>query len=557
MKKNMQYILKVLMFLGGFTAAFLLIQRIVSPKWYYPDKAAQSMSRVLTGYYEEEKESLEVLTFGSSHMLYGFSPMELYEKYGITSYNLATPSQSLPITYYILQEALKTQKPKLIILDAASLYYLNPNREINWRYLLESMPLSRNKIEFSYEFSKERSENSFISALVPLLRYHDRWKELDKQDYTDFFRNRNFYSKGYFITTRCISAFITMEKMNDIQKDMGQIGESLLYEYHNEVYTEKIEKSALYDIIVLDENVKWLLKILELCRKENIELLLTKIPVIYYPNKYRASWTQNKYFEIKELCNKYDINYYDILYDSDAELNWDVDSMDGGAHMNLLGAIEVTEYLCNYLIEHYELKSEYIPDWEKDLEIYKRVKDVALLELETDFITYMNKLMNEYQDKTIFIASQEDMTRYLGDDGREVLKKLGIKTDFFNAYGSSFLAVIENGTVIYEGLANRTISYSGETLNSNRNYFLESCARYATPTISVIYPIASIIIGSKEYAMNKRGINIVVYDDKRDIVLDSVCFNTWSENRDVYRNYTVVNEYLLEFESYLIEKEAR
>lgn len=550
MKKNMQYILKVLMFLGGFTAIFFLIQRIVLPKWYYPDKTARFMSRILTGYYEEEKESLEILTFGSSHMQYGFSPMELYEKCGVTSYNLATSSQSLPVTYYILQEALKTQKPKLIILDVASLYYLDFGEETIWRYVLESMPLSRNKIEFSYEFSKQRSENSFVSALFPLLRYHDRWKELNKQDYTDFFRNRNFYSKGYSITTRYISGIITVETMNNIQKEMEQIEESLLYEYHNGIYTEKIEKSTLYDITVLDENVKWLLKILELCRKEDIELLLTKIPVVYYPNKYRSAWTQNKYFEIKELCNKYDINYYDILYDSDAELNWDVDSMDGGAHMNLFGAIEVTEYLCDYLIEHYELKSEYNSDWEKDLEIYKTVKDVALLELETDFITYMNKLMNEYQDKTIFIASQEDMARYLGDDGREVLKKLGIKTDFSDAYGSSFLAVIENGTVIYEGLANRTISYSGETLNSNRNYYLESCALYASLTLSII-------IGNKEYAMNKRGINIVVYDDKRDIVLDSVCFNTWSENRDVYRNYIVVNEYLLEFESYLIEKEAR
>lgn len=64
---------------------------------------------------------------------------------------------------------------------------------------------------------------------------------------------------------------------------------------------------------------------------------------------------------------------------------------------------------------------------------------------------------------------------------------------------------------------------------------------------------SGIKIGGETFGTNQIGLNIVVYDQDKDIVLDEVNFNTFAEEHEAIRNsWDVDAEYLRQYEDYLI-----
>lgn len=204
--RKKSYILRIIAFLLLGNILFFITSHLLIPKWYYPDATLKEPTgRVLTGIYAEEPMSLDVVFCGTSHILYGAAPMELYERYGIKSYVLSSPCQSASMTYYLLKEASKTQSPKVFVYDASSLYQGNGS-EIYWRYPLDCMPLSKNKYDAAKTFSDAFDQVTLLDALSPFYNYHTRWASLDKLDFTDFSRNRHLYTKGGFIDSEMVPA---------------------------------------------------------------------------------------------------------------------------------------------------------------------------------------------------------------------------------------------------------------------------------------------------------------------------------------------------------------
>ena len=59
----------------------------------------------------------DVLFTGNSRVVNGIYPMELWEKYGIASYNIAANGNTLPVTYWTLMNALDYSQPRLVVVD--------------------------------------------------------------------------------------------------------------------------------------------------------------------------------------------------------------------------------------------------------------------------------------------------------------------------------------------------------------------------------------------------------------------------------------------------------
>ena len=79
--------IKCILFLILGITLFCTLRQLFMPKWYFPDSTMKEpTSRILTGIYDEPKETIDTVFLGTSHMIYGAAPMELYEKYGIKSY---------------------------------------------------------------------------------------------------------------------------------------------------------------------------------------------------------------------------------------------------------------------------------------------------------------------------------------------------------------------------------------------------------------------------------------------------------------------------------------
>lgn len=68
--------------------------------------------------YRQPKDSIDVLSVGTSLVYAGINTNVLWAEYGIASYNLCSAEQPFWVSYYTIKEALKTQRPKLILLDA-------------------------------------------------------------------------------------------------------------------------------------------------------------------------------------------------------------------------------------------------------------------------------------------------------------------------------------------------------------------------------------------------------------------------------------------------------
>ena len=137
----MKKVIKILIVVLVFVAVLLLISRLVEPKY------ATSLieGNFISEYYDEEKMH-EVIFIGDCEMYSNFSPMEIYEKEGITSFVRGTPQQLIWQSYSILEETLTYEKPKIVVLSVNCMKYGEPVSEAYNRLTIDKMRWSKQKI---------------------------------------------------------------------------------------------------------------------------------------------------------------------------------------------------------------------------------------------------------------------------------------------------------------------------------------------------------------------------------------------------------------------------
>lgn len=532
--KKLKVIIKAICFLVIGIGLFCVCEKVFIYKYYWPVDTAYFTKSIMNLYHEDE--NIDVLAAGTSHMVDGFVPLDLYERDGIISYNIASYSQPIEMSYYLLKEAAKRNQIKVFVYDVGSLV----SKQMWWGPVMDSVPLSFDKIEMALNISSKNDDVTFWEVIFPILREHVRWKELSRTDF-EIYHQSPLYSKGYSLYTDADWAKYTAEEMNRIDAFLRE-SELCGYEFSDGEYIAT-EENITDQIVVSEENMEWLLKMRDLCNEEGIEFLCAKVPCVYHPELYGSAWTLEKSDCVKDICKKNNIMFCDMLYDVDLKINESTaDYVDGGLHLNYSGAQKVTEYLGQYLTDHYSLPKRNNAEWDYDLKIYQKVRQLALLQLDFDFASYINRVANEFQDTVILIAASDDMAAGLSEDDIKLLQVMGLQTDFRDKINDSYVALIDHGAVKYEKLSNRKIEYTG-TVNGIP-FYIESSGYYTGAK-------ASIIISGIEYAVNGRGMNIVVYDDDRNLFYDSVQFDTSFETHYAERLKWAGTRSVRELEDYL------
>ena len=77
----------------------------------------------ITNLYQQEENTIDVLVLGTSMAYSAVNTNLLYAEHGIAAYNLCGAEMPYWISYYYLLEALKTQSPRVIVLDAQPATY--------------------------------------------------------------------------------------------------------------------------------------------------------------------------------------------------------------------------------------------------------------------------------------------------------------------------------------------------------------------------------------------------------------------------------------------------
>lgn len=126
-----------------------------------------------------EKDMVDVLCIGSSHVSCSINSVQMYDDYGIAAYNLSGPSQSIWLSYYFALEGLKTQKPSIVILDVYTVIaaddYFDSKIEAN----LLNMKPSYDK----YKALLASNADNISSILFEFPVTHSRYRQLRKEDY--------------------------------------------------------------------------------------------------------------------------------------------------------------------------------------------------------------------------------------------------------------------------------------------------------------------------------------------------------------------------------------
>lgn len=147
----------------------------------------------------------------------------------------------------------------------------------------------------------------------------------------------------------------------------------------------------------------------------------------------------------------------------------------------------------------------------------------------TDFCTYILGLKKFERDIMVFICTRDAHTGPVRNEKtRELqsMKQLGLKTDFEATYRYSYIGVIDGGRVVREMTSSDTtliyVYQSGDLK-------IQSESSGYNATHSNLTPV-KIEVNGKNYAVDRRGLNFVVWEKKTDGWIDSVVFDTFKDN---------------------------
>lgn len=296
-------------------AGLWLVQRLLEPKYMH----GIVEGAMIAEYYEENMDH-DVILVGDCELYENISPAVLWEEYGINSYIRGSAQQLIWQSYYLMEETLKYEKPKVFVFNVLSMKYNEPQKEAYNRMTLDGMRWSASKAA-SIRASMLPEEH-FIEYVFPLLRFHSRFSELERDDLTYLFQRDAVTHNGYYMR-------VDVKPAGDVPagKPLGdyQFGENAYY---------------------------YLDKMVELCEKNGVELVLVKAPSLY-PYWYEE-WDE----QITAYAAEHGLKYYNFLADSEEiGLDFSTDTYDAGLHLNLSGAEKLSVYFGRLLREECQIAS--------------------------------------------------------------------------------------------------------------------------------------------------------------------------------------------------------
>ena len=344
MKKSRKIILLIASVVLTF-ALLWLCQRLLVPK-YQKGIIEGSM---IEEYYGD-KAPHEVIFVGDCELYENISTAELYRKYGISSYIRGSAQQLIWQSYYLLEDTLRYETPKVVVFNVLSLKYDKPQSESYNRMSIDGMRWSSSKWG-NIKASMTEDEN-IADYIFPILRYHSRWSDLNSDDFKYMFKKDIVTTNGYYM--RC-----------DVYPEMEFPPAPMLVDY-------TLGENSMY----------WLNKMADLCEENGIKLVLVKAPILY-PYWY-DEWDVQVQDFAKERGLEY-INYIPLR--DEIGLDMTVDTYDGGLHLNIDGAEKFADYMGAYLVDcadltDYRNDNEVSKLWEEKLEFYDNLRAAQLKELE-------------------------------------------------------------------------------------------------------------------------------------------------------------------------------
>ena len=297
-----------------------LLQALLMPKYMGSVKEG-----ALIGEYYKNAGNNDVVFVGDCEVYENFSPITLWEQYGITSYIRGSAQQMIWQSYYLMEETFRYETPKVMVFNVLSMKYDTPHstkdadqREAYNRMTLDGMRWSKSKwnaVKASMTDDEKAWEGQW-SYVFPLLRYHDRWSELTKEDFQYLFKKEQVSDNGYLMQTGI------------------------------KPFTDDYVERPLVDYTFGENSYYYLDKMVELCKEKGTQLVLIKAPALspyWWPQ-----WDE----QVAAYAEENDLLYINMLeHQEEMGIDWSTDTYDAGLHLNVYGAEKASRWFGKILQE--------------------------------------------------------------------------------------------------------------------------------------------------------------------------------------------------------------
>lgn len=293
-------------------------------------------------------EQLDVLFFGDSHAYSAIYPMELWADYGITAYNLSNYNLTIPLSYWVMHNALRVCQPKVVVLDVNQVWeqakLCASSSDVHTA--LDGFPMSRTKLKAIFDltddplFTDDKGQRYMdlrSEFIYPFIKYHTRWNDLTAQDLKPHYN----------------------------QELGGERNIAVALPEPYEITSAAADEQGFGFI--------YLRRFIEDCQSRGIRVLLTNLPYPCPNNNEEQLYTNAVVYTAEE----YGVEYLDFVY-MDQIVDYRTDCYDPASHLNPSGAWKVTDFIGQHLSETYGLpdhrgEAAYAA-WDSDYAAYREQK---------------------------------------------------------------------------------------------------------------------------------------------------------------------------------------
>ncbi len=259
-------------------------------------------------FYRLPKNTIDVLFLGNSHSFRTFQPRVVNEILALNTYSLGISSETIVTSYYELREVLKTQKPKLVILETYTLNLTEfPSPALVFAFT-DAGSLNANKVAAAAHFIPLKD----ISTLFPLIHTRVDWN--DPSAFAAKLTGRTFAGEG------------------EIDPRLGYAPVYSIISAAD--YESALTTPALTPANPVDKNALYLQKFIDLCRKNDIQVMLVSAPYLRIPAEKLPFYTT---FDLAPVVEQYQLPWLRLDREGLTQLHFSDSN-----HVSDFGALEVS-----------------------------------------------------------------------------------------------------------------------------------------------------------------------------------------------------------------------
>ena len=277
---------------------------------------------------DQEPNTLDVVYVGASNVYSFWQAPLAWDRYGLASHSYSNWSMPPASIRYVIQECRKTQPNALYVVNINNFRDEDSSTLKHCHWTTDDMPLSMSKIELVQALCEQNGYDfdEAVELLFPLIGFHSTWSDLQSEDFAPQYADVGgaATNANHFVSRDATSNFSTYAQMKANLDEYGPFDK------------DDFKSASIIDLI-------------SYCKAEDVSILFVLQP--------QAITDAEELYHMELLCDIIEKEGMDMIDLSDPATMNLYPSADywNPRHTNAHGSIKYTDYLANYIMQHYTI----------------------------------------------------------------------------------------------------------------------------------------------------------------------------------------------------------